>query len=137
MKRRFLRGERGAGAVEFALAAPILFTLIIGVAQLGILFFASAGLQNAVAEGARLATIYPRPSDERIAEVIMDSRFGMKAANIVADPEIVHGTDENGLSYADISLSYEVPLNFIFFETPPVTLTETRRVFTQPVAPSA
>lgn len=126
------RDRRGVGAVEFALAAPVLFAVVIGVAQLGILFFANAGLHNAVAEGARLATIFPRPTDEEITAAIMDSRFGMQRANIVADPEIVHGTDGNGYTYADISLSYRVPLNFIFFETPPITLSESRRVFTQP-----
>ena len=136
MKRRRALGRdnRGAGAVEFALAAPVLFLVIIGVAQLGILFFASAGLQNAVAEGARLAMIYPRPSDEEIADAVLDSRFGMKSAHIIGDPAIVHGTDENGFTYADISLSYTVPLDFIFFEIDPITLTERRRVFTQPAA---
>ena len=132
---RFLvRDERGAGIVEFALAAPVLFLIIIGVAQLGILFSANAGLSHAVAEGARLAAIYPRPSDADIVAAVVDSEFSLKNGNIVADPTIVHKTDASGFTYAEISLSYRVPLDFIFFEAPPLTLTETRTVYTQPAA---
>lgn len=134
LRRHLLRDQRGAGIVEFALAAPILFLLIIGVAQLGILFSATAGLSHAVGEGARLAAIYPLPSDDDIAEAIMESRFSLSNAHMVGDPKIVHGTDANGFTYADISLSYSVPIDFIFFETPPMVLTESRRVFTQPSA---
>lgn len=133
-RRRLLSDQRGAGIVEFALAAPILFLLIIGVAQLGILFSATAGLSHAVSEGARLAAIYPLPSDEDIAEAVTQSEFMLNNANMVGDPAVVHGTDANGFTYADISLSYRVPLDFIFFETEPVVLTESRRVFTQPSA---
>lgn len=128
------RDQRGAGIVEFALAAPLLFLTIIGIAQLGILFFANAGLSHAVAEGARLAAIFPRPADDEVADAILQSEFGLNNADLIGDPEIVHGTDANGFTYADISLSYTVPINFIFFETPPVTLMENRRVFTQPTA---
>jgi hypothetical protein len=37
-----------------------------------------------------------------------------------------------GTDYADISMSYQVPLDFVFFTTPPVTLTGSRRAFVQP-----
>ena len=53
----------------------------------------------------------------------------------IEGPAIVRGTDGNGRDYADIEMRYSVPLDFIFFRTPPVTLTETRRVFTQPEGP--
>ncbi len=127
------RDERGAGAVEFALIAPALLAFIVGIAQLGVLFMANAGLRNAVAEGARLAAIFPRPSDEDILDRVENREFGLRS-DLVTEPTINHGTDANGMAFADISMSYAVPLNFIFFETPPVTLTETRRVFTQPTA---
>ena len=136
MRRRALLGrdQRGAGIVEFALAAPVLFLILIGLAQLGILFFANAGLSHAVAEGARLAAIYPRPADDEVAAAILQSEFGLNNRELLGEPEIVHGTDANGFTFADISLSYSVPVNFVFFETPPITLTENRRVFTQPAA---
>jgi Flp pilus assembly protein TadG len=55
---------------------PALVVFVVGIAELGILFMANAGLRNAVAEGARYATIYPRPSDAQIRQRITDTRFG-------------------------------------------------------------
>ncbi|MEA3033397.1 MAG: TadE-like protein, partial [Sphingomonadales bacterium] len=46
--RKLRRNEDGAGAVEFALVAPALLGFIIGLTQLGMLFFANADLHNAV-----------------------------------------------------------------------------------------
>ena len=132
-----VRNEKGAAAMEFALAAPVLFALIVGIAQLGILFFANAGLQNAVSAGARLATIFPVPSDDEIKAMVTSSEFGLKPENIVTDATVVRGTDANGLGYAEVSMSYKVPLHFLFFDIPPVTLTQTRRAFTQEVTSSS
>lgn len=132
-RARRVRGHAGgAAAVEFALILPALVLLIVGIAQLGALFMANAGLRNAVAEGARYATIYPRPTDTQIRERITRARFGLDPANIVS-PSISYGVSF-GAHYADISMSYSVPMNFVFFTLPPVTLTETRRAFIQPAS---
>jgi len=128
--RRLGASERGASAVEFALILPALVTLIAGVAQLGVLFMANAGLRNAVAEGARYATIYPRPTDAQITQRITDKRFGLDPANLTA-ATITHGVS-SGTNYADIRMTYTVPMNFVFFSLPSVTLVESRRAFIQP-----
>ena len=130
MMRRLLRSDRGIGAVEFALIAPVICAFIVGVAQLGMLFFANAGLQSAVAEGARLATIFPRPSNELIIQRITDQRFGLDPAYITAPT--VNDFEVNGRDYKEISMRYQVPLDFIFFQTSPVTLVANRRVFVYP-----
>lgn len=138
---RLRRSKDGAGAVEFALVAPILFTFLVGISQLGMLFFANAGLHNALAEGARLATVYPLPPNAEIQALMTQKRFGLDPARIVgptithwpdADADGVPDDDPPAPTYADITISYTVPLNFIFFEAAPVTISETRRIFTQP-----
>ena len=50
--------ERGAAAVEFALSVPVLVSMIWGIFQLALLFEANAGIQHALGEGARYATLY-------------------------------------------------------------------------------
>ena len=124
------RGDRGLSAVEFALIAPAFCTFIIAIAQFGILFFANSGLKSAVAEGARYATIYPKPTNAQILARITSRKFGMDSANITA-PTITSGT-ANGRPYIDIAMSYKVTMDFIFFEWPEITLTESRRVFVYP-----
>jgi Flp pilus assembly pilin Flp len=121
------RNERGMSAVEFALVAPAFCTFIIAIAQFGILFFAQSGLKSAVAEGARYANIYPRPSNELILARITERRFGMDPAKIIA-PTITPGTS-GGRSYLDIEMKYDAQMNFIFFTWSDLRLTEKRRVF--------
>lgn len=58
--RRARIASRGSGQalVEFALVAPIFFTLIFGVVQLGIVFGAQNALVNGVRDAARKAATY-------------------------------------------------------------------------------
>lgn len=124
---RLRRDQAGAPAVEFAFAAPVLFTLVIGIIQLGMLFGAYAGLSSAVNEGARYATLYPTPSDTQIVDRMKQMRFMMKATNLqVATP--VRAT-ENGVPYVELTATYSAPLDFIFFTTRPIRLQQTRRAW--------
>lgn len=52
---RFARSEQGAAMVEFAIVAPLLFTLILGTIDFGRALFVFNNLTNAAREGARLA----------------------------------------------------------------------------------
>ena len=129
MKRfsRFKGNEKGAAAIEFALAAPILILFIVGIAQCGVLLMANNGLRNAVGEGARYATIYPQPTQTQIAQRVTDQRFGLDPDNI-SGPTFATGVS-SGTNYVDITMSYTVTPDFIFFTLSPMTLTETRRAF--------
>ena len=127
LMRKLLGDAQGAAAIEFALSAAIILTLLIGSVQIGILFMANAGLRHAVGEGARYSTIYPMPSDSAIIAKVNGTRFGMNSSRITG-PTVTHGT-QSGASYTEVSMSYSVPLNFVFFSTSPITLTETRRAF--------
>ena len=128
--RRLRRDARGVAAMEFGLVAPGLVLMIVGIAQLGILFMANAGLRNCVAEGARYATIWPRPSDTAIRNYITSHSFGHYATSL-STPTVTHGVD-SGANYVDITVTYSVPLNFVFFTTPAVSLSATRRAYIQP-----
>ena len=123
------RSARGGAAIEFALAIPILLTMVIGAAQLGIMFFANAGLKNAVGEGARYATTFPQPTPEQIIERIKARRYGLDPA-YVSEPTVATCTS-NGRPCLDIEMSYSAPFDFIFVQTPDITLVERRRVFPQ------
>jgi hypothetical protein len=129
MKRRLslLRDSRGLSAVEFALLCPVLFGFIIGTAQIGILYFANAGLRSAVEEGARTAGVFPRPTDAVIKARMAQKRFGLKP-QYLGEPLITTGQD-GGADFVQITATYQVPLQFVFVKVKPVTLTKTRRVY--------
>ena len=126
--RRWRNCVRGSAAAEFALAVPLLVMFLAGIAQLGILFAANAGPQQAVGEGARLATIYPLPSDATIKTRIQNAAVALNA-NYLDTPTLTHGTS-NGVPYVDISLTYHPKLNFVLFAGPQITMTRTRRAYT-------
>lgn len=128
MRRALLGDRRGVGAIEFGISAPLVIIMVVGIAQLGTLFAANAGLQHAVDEGARLATIYPRPTDDAIISLINSKKFRLVSNNITG-PTLTHGTTAASVPYVDITMSYSVPLNFVLFTTPPITLTQTRRAY--------
>ena len=113
---RLRQSTKGVAAIEFAMAVPVLVVLIVGAVQLGVLFFANAGLNNALDEGARYATIYDtttgtHPTTSQITNFITSHEYGLTSANL------------------EITLTYRVPLNFILIRVPPVTLSKTRRAY--------
>lgn len=52
--RMRLRARSGSAALEFAMIAPVLFLLLMGTIEAGILFIGKFTLQNAINESARL-----------------------------------------------------------------------------------
>lgn len=55
--RRRERGERGAAALEFALIAPLLLTLVLGIIQYGYVLSFRQALSQSATEGARSAAV--------------------------------------------------------------------------------
>ena len=125
------RDDRGVAATEMALALPVLVTMIYGIFQVGLLFWANAGMQHALGEGARLATLcIPTgntcnpPSDTAIKARMTDRLFGKSDGTFtVSDPVV-------GTGYRDLSVSYTRTMNFIFFPGPTVTLNRSKRAYT-------
>lgn len=133
MRRLFalLRDRRAAGAVEFALVAPPFVFLLNGIAQLGIIFFASAGLHNALAEAARHTTVFRGDTNAEIeiaaTAKIEAERWGMDSDELTLEPFVY--ANNNGAPYVEITLNYDVKPNMIFFDMGTITLKQTRRAY--------
>ncbi len=104
MMKLLRRDQRGAAAIEFALSVPVLITMVYGIFQVGLLYEANAGMQHALGEGARLASVYDRnttnhvPTDDAIKANVWDDNFGVNAS--AAGPGRNAG---NSYTQADIS----------------------------------
>ena len=63
-----IKCRKGAAAVEFAIIAPLLFTIIFGIIEFGLLFFDKQVITNASREGARYGILWnpTRPTDAEI-----------------------------------------------------------------------
>jgi Flp pilus assembly pilin Flp len=125
-----LRDERGVAAIEFAFALPAFIVALVGVVQLGTVFFADAGLRTAVGAGARLAAVFPTPTPEAVKAAMMETEFRTAGVTVKQEADVAPCT-QNGFPCYDISMKFKVPINLIFFNPGDITLTETRRVFLQ------
>ena len=133
-KRSFLRQDcRGASTVEMALVLPLLILFIYGIFILGIMFQANAGMQHALGEGARVANLFPQPTDTTIKAQMDAKVFGATGGTFtstVSDP----GTNDcnvvaGSTKYKNLRVTYTMPLNFLFFSAPDLSLTRCKMVY--------
>jgi Flp pilus assembly pilin Flp len=125
--RALRRDERGAAVIETAFALPALIVMVWAVVQLGLVFRAMSGIQHALGEGARLATLYPQPTDDAIQDKIEASVYGIGPGDFdIPDP--VPGTD-NGSAYLDLQVTYTQQTDMLFLPGPTITVSRSKRVW--------
>jgi Flp pilus assembly protein TadG len=127
------RDERGAAAVEFALSVPVLVCMIYSIFEFCQLYEANAGIQHALGEGARLATLYDStttdhvPTDAAIVARMNARLFGPIGGTFtVADPVTAAAPNH----FKTLTVSYQRPMNFLLFMGPTITLTRSKVVYT-------
>jgi hypothetical protein len=126
-RRTLRRDESGAASMEMAFAVPVLAVFLWGIFQVGVAFQAVAGMQHALGQGARLATIYPTPSNTAIKARINESVFGVGIGEF-EEPAVTDGP--SGSNYKDLSVSFSMTTSFLLFEGPDIELTRSKRVYT-------
>lgn len=129
--RRLARGEEGAAAIEFAIAVPVLITMIWGIFQVGMLYEANAGMQHALGEGARLATLCSNvtptgctATDDPTIETRMRAKlFGKGNGTFTVQPVV------DGAGFKTLTVSYRTQMNFLFFPGPTVNLSRSKKAY--------
>ena len=121
------RDESGAAAIELAFAFPVMIMLIWMIVQLGLVFRATAGIQHALGEGARLATIWPVPSVDTIKTKMDASVYGIGPGDFDI-PEPVAGRAD-GADYLDLQVTYSQPTDLLFLPGPTIQVSRTKRVW--------
>ncbi len=129
------RDERGSAIIEMAIALPTLILFLYGIFQVGVAFQAKAGMQHALGEGARLATLCYNPtvangcsvpSNTVIKNKINERVFGTKVGTY-SEPTVTNGP--TGEKYKTLTVTFTMTPNYLFFNGPPITITETKRVY--------
>ncbi|MFN4037851.1 MAG: TadE/TadG family type IV pilus assembly protein [Erythrobacter sp.] len=134
LKRRIAKDKSGVGAIEFAIAAPVLFALIFGIWNTGLILYADNSIRSAVETGARQATIFPRPTEAQIRQVINDRYYGPRMGAING-PTLAY-TVQNGAPVVTITMSYTHETVLPFLDVPPLLLQHQRTVYLAPTATS-
>lgn len=112
------RRRRGSVAVELAVMAPLMFTMLFGIIEFGWLFSVRNALINAAREGARLGAIAGTTSadiHDRVMEYLTPMGLASKVSVAITEP-----TDEDPVVMVDITVPQaDVSLlgDFFGFET--------------------
>lgn len=125
---KILRDERGANAIEMGIALPVLVFFIWGIVQVGLLFQANAGMQHALGEAARYATIYPTPADDALKAKMADRKFGTYNGTL-GELTIEDVTSGGTIVAKKLTLTYSQPTNFLLFNGPTVNISKTKTVY--------
>lgn len=64
--RQYLKNEAGAAAIEFALVLPIYLLFIMGIIELGLVFWGESAVGYGTSCAARYAFVYPTSSAAQI-----------------------------------------------------------------------
>jgi Flp pilus assembly protein TadG len=135
MLKLLRRSERGAAAIEMAIALPVLLVMIYGIFQVGLVFQANAGMQHALGEGARLASLCVptasgcnAPSDSSIVTRMQDKLFGTNVGAF-GTPTVTTPTAATCTNCRLLTVTYTVTPNFLFFNGSPISLTRSKRVY--------
>lgn len=135
MRRSLRKDSRGAAAIETAIALPVFIMMIWAFVQLAQMYRALAGMQQALGQGARYATLCVNPSNDgcsaptadQIKTQILNSVYGVGPGTFtVANP--ISGSSGTG-SYYDLTVSYTQPTSLLIVPGPTINVSKTKRVW--------
>ena len=135
MRRSLRKDNRGAAAIETAIALPVFIMMIWAFVQLAQMYRALAGMQQALGQGARYATLCLNPSNvgcsaptaAQIKTQISNSVYGVGPGTFtVATP--TSGSSGTG-KYYDLAVSYSQPTSLLIVPGPTVNVSKTKRVW--------
>ena len=127
LRKKIVRDEGGAAIIEMAIGLPILIMLIWMVVQLGLVFRAMSGIQHALGEGARAATLWPVPDTDDIEDRMEAVVYGIGPGEFDIVPP-VQGTAD-GSDFLDLEVTYSQDTDLIFLPGPTITVSRSKRVW--------
>jgi Flp pilus assembly protein TadG len=130
LRNTFARDQRGGAMVEFAFAAPILITLMIGILQSSLMLYAKSGMRHGIGEGVRFAKVYrsTQANQTAVLNKVKSSLYGVKVSGIQT-LTYQRTTNARGEDLVTIAMTYQ-PSSFIpFVRRLPITLSESRTVY--------
>lgn len=129
MKRliQIIRDPKGAAVIEIAFALPAMVIMMWAIVQLGLVFRAMSGIQHALGEGARFATLFPQPDNDDIKDRIEENVYGIGPGTFVVSDPVVGIAD--GTVFLDLQVSYSQSTDLLLVPGPTINVTRTKRVW--------
>ena len=121
------RDERGAAVIETAFALPALIIMMWMLVQAGLVFRAMSGIQHGLGQGARMATLYPKPTDTAIQAAITAAVYGIGPGTFNIQTPVTGTAD--GATYLDLKVTYTQPTDLLLLPGPTISVSRSKRVW--------
>jgi Flp pilus assembly protein TadG len=133
--RRIVRDQEGTAVIEMAFAFPVVIVMIYMIFQLAQVYRALAGIQQALGEGARYATLCLNPSltgcsiptATQVQTKVNNSVYGIGPGTFSV-PMPTKATAGSS-SYYDITVNYTQPTSLLLVPGPTITVSRSKRVW--------
>ena len=125
--RKLRDDRRGTAIIELAFALPALIIMMWVIIQLGLVFRAMSGIQHGLGEGARYATLYPKPSDTAIKNKITQTVYGIGPGSFTIPTPV--GGNADGANYLDLKVTYTQATDLLLLRGPTITVSRSKRVW--------
>jgi Flp pilus assembly protein TadG len=134
--RCLARDSRGAAVVETAFALPVFIVMIWAFVQLAQVYRALAGIQEALGEGARYATLCVNPTAtgcsaptaSQIKSKVESEVYGIGPGTFTV-PVPTNGTSGTA-KYYDLTVNYTQPTDLLLLPGPTIAVRRSKRVWT-------
>lgn len=74
--------ERGGAVLEFAILAPVLFTLLIGIVEMGRMFYIRQALEYATETAARYYMLNPTTASSNVTTTLQSTMAGGMGSSV-------------------------------------------------------
>lgn len=133
--RLIRRDQKGVAAIEMAFATPILVVMIWMFVQFAQVYRALSGIQQALGEGARYATLCLNPSTtgcnaptvDAVRTKILASVYGIGPGTFTV-PTPTSGTSGTS-GYYDLKVNYTQPTDMLLVAGPTIVVSRSKRVW--------
>lgn len=135
IRRSLRRDENGAAIIEMAFAFPVLIVMIWMIVQLGQVYRALAGIQQALGEGARYATLCltptaagcSSPTVDQVQAKINSSVFGIGPGTFTVP--LPSASPAGTAKYYDLTVNYTQPTSLLILPGPTINVSRSKRVW--------
>jgi Flp pilus assembly protein TadG len=79
------RDRRGVAAIEFAILAPVLFTLLFGIVEMGRMFYVRHALEYATEQAARYYMLHPTSDSGSVTTYLQGQMAGGMGTGVTVD----------------------------------------------------
>ena len=116
--------QRGSAMLEFAFLCPVLFTILLGIVEMGRMFYVRQSLEYATEQAARYYMLNPRTDSSNVTTALRSAMAGGMGASVsvaYVDSANCNGNTSVTCTLITATYNYAPAAAFLHLGTPMLT----------------